>query len=31
MLGTCHNQMLEFVNVAGKYDVTKVGNAFAQQ
>ena len=27
MLGTCHDQMLEFVNVAGKYDVTKVGNA----
>ena len=26
MLGTCHDQMLEFVNVAGKYDVTKVGN-----
>ena len=27
ILGTCHDQMLEFVNVAGKYDVTKVGNA----
>ena len=27
MLGTCYDQMLEFVNVAGKYDVTKVGNA----
>ena len=27
MLGTCHDQMLEFVNVAGKYDVTTVGNA----
>ena len=27
MLGTCHEQMLEFVNVEGKYDVTKVGNA----
>ena len=27
MLGTCHDQMLEFVNVEGKYDVTKVGNA----
>ena len=27
MLGTCHDQMLEFINVAGKYDVTKVGNA----
>ena len=27
MLGTCHDQMLEFVNVAGKYDVTKAGNA----
>ena len=26
MLGTCHDQMLEFVNVAGKYDVTKAGN-----
>ena len=26
ILGTCHDQMLEFVNVAGKYDVTKVGN-----
>ena len=26
MLGTCHDQMLEFVNVAGKYDVTKGGN-----
>ena len=26
MLGTCHDQMLEFVNVAGKYDVTTVGN-----
>ena len=26
MLGTCYDQMLEFVNVAGKYDVTKVGN-----
>ena len=27
ILGTCHDQMLEFVNVEGKYDVTKVGNA----
>ena len=26
MLGTCHDQMLEFVNVEGKYDVTKAGN-----
>ena len=26
MPGTCHDQMLEFVNVAGKYDVTKAGN-----
>ena len=26
MLGTCHDQMLEFVNVKGKYDVTKAGN-----
>ena len=26
ILGTCHDQMLEFVNVAGKYDVTKAGN-----
>ena len=26
MLGTCHDQMLEFVNVAGKYDVAKAGN-----
>ena len=26
MLGTCHDQMLEFVNVSGKYDVTKTGN-----
>ena len=26
MLGTCHDQMLEFVNVAEKYDVTKAGN-----
>ncbi len=26
MLGTCHDQMLEFVNVAGKYDVTKAEN-----
>ena len=26
MLGTCHDQMLEFVNVAGKYDVTTAGN-----
>ena len=26
MLGTCHDQMLEFVNVAGKYNVTTVGN-----
>ena len=25
ILGTCHDQMLEFVNVAGKYDVTKAG------
>ena len=27
MLGACHDQMLEFVNVAGKYDVTTAGNA----
>ena len=27
MLGTCHDQMLEFVNVAGKYDVTTKGYA----
>ena len=27
ILGTCHDQMLEFVNVEGKYDVTKAGNA----
>ena len=27
MLGTCYDQMLEFVNVEGKYDVTKPGNA----
>ena len=26
MLGTCHDQMLEFVNVEGKYDITKAGN-----
>ena len=26
ILGTCHDQMLEFVNVEGKYDVTKAGN-----
>ncbi len=26
MLGTCHDQMLEFVNIVGKYDVTKAGN-----
>ena len=26
ILGSCFDQMLEFVNVAGKYDVTKVGN-----
>ena len=26
MLGTCHDQMLEFVNVEGKYDVTSAGN-----
>ena len=26
ILGTCYDQMLEFVNVAGKYDVTTVGN-----
>ena len=26
MLGTCHDQMLEFVNVAGKYDVTTAEN-----
>ena len=27
MLGTCHDQMLEFVNVEGKYDVTTKGYA----
>ena len=27
MLGTCHDQMLEFVNVEGKYDVTSAGHA----
>ena len=27
MLGTCHDQMLEFVNIAGKYDVTTTGYA----
>ena len=27
MLGTCHDQMLEFVNVKGKYDVTTKGYA----
>ena len=27
MLGTCHDQMLEFVNVEGKFDVTKAENA----
>ncbi len=26
ILGTCHDQMLEFVNVEGKYDITKAGN-----
>ena len=26
ILGTCHDQMLEFVNVEGKYDVTKAEN-----
>ena len=26
MLGTCHDQMLEFVNVEGKYDVTSAGH-----
>ena len=26
ILGTCHDQMLEVVNVAGKYDATTVGN-----
>ena len=26
MLGSCHDQMLEFVNVTGKYDVTTEGN-----
>ncbi len=26
MLGTCYDQMLEFVNVPGKYDVTKAEN-----
>ncbi len=27
ILGTCHDQMLEFVNVEGKYDVTSTGHA----
>ena len=27
ILGTCHDQMLEFVNVEGKYDVTSAGHA----
>lgn len=26
MLGACNDQMLEFVNVPGKYDVTTAGN-----
>ena len=26
MLGTCYDQMLEFVNIVGKYDVTTIGN-----